>query len=252
MFKKIDYDKIKTVFFFSSWIVLVLLLVLFFRIMQNYKISSYSFKIKDADVVFSDGVELKNNDAFRYLNIKKGESIFSIDPRLKIKDVFKKHPEILKMSLYKQMPDKIAANVTNRTSVAQVHLGRYYPLDSEGFVLPFPSNFRIKSLPLIRGIKPGEVAVASDSDNVKIDAALELLDLIKVILTEMEISFDIDVSNIENINLMFTNDIKIKFGKDGFQDKLMRLKLVLADIKAKSLNPAIIDLRFDKAVLIPR
>jgi len=32
----------------------------------------------------------------------------------------------------------------------------------------------------------------------------------------------------------------------------MRLKLVLTDIEAKSLNPAIIDLRFDKAVLIPR
>ncbi|MDP8253683.1 MAG: cell division protein FtsQ/DivIB [Candidatus Kaelpia aquatica] len=252
MFKKIDYEKIKTALFFLSWAFLILLLVWFFGIMQDYKISSSSFRVKDVSVIFSDGSELDKDDAFRYLNIKKEDSIFKIDPVVKIKEVFKKHPEILKLSLHKQMPGKITANVTNRISVAQVHLGRYYPLDAEGFVLPFPSNFRIESLPLIRGVNPGEVAVASSSDNTKIGIALELLNLIDLLLGTRDINFDIDVNSIEDVNLVLINDIKVKLGKGGFKDKLMRLKLVLDDMEAKKLNPAIVDLRFDKAVLIPR
>ncbi|MDP8216406.1 MAG: cell division protein FtsQ/DivIB [Candidatus Kaelpia imicola] len=252
MFKKIDYEKIKIAFFFLNWAVLILLLVWFFNIMQNYKVSSSSFSIKEAKVIFSDGSGLDKSNAFRYLNIKKGDSIFKIDPIVKIKEIFKKHPEILKLSLYKQMPNKIMAIVTNRIPVAQIHLGRYYPLDAEGFVLPFPSNFRIESLPLVKGVNPGEVAVASDADNAKIDSALELLNLIESVLGERGINFDIDVNSVEDINLILTNDIKVKLGRGGFKDKLIRLKVVLIDMEAKKLNPAIIDLRFDKVVLIPR
>jgi len=252
MSKKIDYDKIRVALFFLSWGILILFLVWFFSIIQGYKLSSPSFRIKNVKVVHGDGSELNNNDAFKYLDINKGDSIFSVDPAIKINEVFKKHPEILKLSLHKQMPNNIIAKVVNRVPVAQVHLGRYYPLDSEGFILPFPSNFRIESLPLIKGINPGEVVVASSNDNTKISLALELLSLIGLILGERDINFDVDINSAENVYLVLTNDIKVKLGKGDFKDKLMRLNLVLADMESKKLNPAIIDLRFDKAVLIPR
>jgi cell division septal protein FtsQ len=252
MFKRLDYDKIKAVFFFLSWGLLLALIVFFFNVMNQYKLSSSNFIIKDAEVIFSDGTDLKDEDAFRYLDIRDGDSIFEIDPKTKIEETFKKRPEILKLSIHKEMPDKIKAYVKNRTSLAQVYLGRYYPIDSEGFVLPFGSNFRIKPLPLIKGLKPGEITVASKSENVKIEAALKLLELIEVILNDIDISFDIDVSNIDNINILLSNDIKVKLGREGFEEKLKRLKVVLEDIESKGLNPAGIDLRFDNAVLIPR
>ncbi len=252
MFKKVDVHKIKLIANISFWLFLIVFLTVFVKYIKIYTCDSPRFILNDIKIRIDGGKTITGDEAFSYLNLKKGESIFKINPARLSRKISTEHPEILKIHIYKKMPVSLDVDIKNRIPAAQIHLGRFYPLDGDGFILPFPSNFRIKSLACIEGLNLTEVRIGKENSTLKIFSGLKILNLLADIIKDDYNRVDVDVSDPQNTMLLLPEGIKVKLGKEGFKEKLVRLKLVLADIKNKSLNPAVIDLRFEKAILVPR
>ncbi|MDP8234671.1 MAG: cell division protein FtsQ/DivIB [Candidatus Saelkia tenebricola] len=250
--RRFNLEKIQlvTTIFFGLFI--VVFLTVFIRYIKNYAFDSPRFVLSDIEIQFDDGKTMISDKAFDYLGLEKGESIFKINPISLRARVLKKHPEILEIDIYKKMPISLKLNVKNRKSVAQIHLGQFYPLDASGFVLPFPSNFRIENLACIEGLSLTEVRIGEDNSTIKIFLGLKILNFLKDAIKDLYSKTNVDVSDSQNTILLLPEGIKVKLGEGGLEEKLARLKLVLEDIKDKKLNPLAIDLRFENAVLIPR
>jgi len=251
MFKKIDFHRIKLIANVSFWLFLIVFLTVSIRYIKIYAYDSPRFILNDVTVKIDGSKTLTGDEAFSYLNLKKGESIFKINPARLSRRILIKHPEIFKIHVYKKMPASLKVDVKNRIPVAQIHLGQFYPLDGGGFILPFPSNFRIKNLACIEGLNLTEVRIGEENSTLKIFSGLKILNLLAEIIKDDYNKVDVDISDPQNTILLLPEGIKVKLGREGFEEKLVRLKLVLADIKDKDLKPAAIDLRFEKAILIP-
>jgi cell division septal protein FtsQ len=151
------------------------------------------------------------------------------------------------------LPSALEVKVKNRIPLAQIYLGQYYPLDQEGFVLPFPSNFRQNELPSIRGLQPERIEIGKKNVNPQLSLGLKIVKLLKEQFEQDYINrIEIDLSDLKNIILTLPEGIDVKLGRGNFKEKLLRLNLVLKDIKRRKINPAVIDLRFQKAILVPR
>ncbi len=251
MSKKIAVKKMHIAGNIAGWVVFCLFLLFVLKQVRDSQVDSHRFILKEVKINFDDGKIIEGSDAFKYLGLKENYSIFKINPKILHEKVLKLHPEILEMSIYKKIPSLLDIGIKNRETIAQISLDRYYPLDVKGFILPFPSNFRIKGFANIIGVNPVEVKVGGENSNPKIILALNILDLVKKILSYDYTRMDIDVSDPNNVIFFIPNGPSVRLGGNGFQEKFARLKLVLEDMKTKSLNPGTIDLRFENAVLIP-
>ena len=237
----------------AFWGTLFLFLTIIFRLIIIYRINSGEFSLREAKIYFDNGEALTDAEGFKYLGIKKGISIFRIDPARLSKKLLQEHPEALRVEVYKKPPSSLEVRVANRVPVAQIHLGQFYPLDSKGFILPFPSNFRIEKLPNIQGIRAEEVNIGGENKDPRIALALKILLLLRDKFGEEYCNrIDVDISDVRNIELILPQKIRVKLGGNNFKEKIARLFLVLKDVKAKNLSPTFIDLRFPKVILKPR
>jgi cell division septal protein FtsQ len=239
-----------------GWLMFLAILITFLYWLKgtlgDYICSSPNFRVKNVKVTLDNMKVLEGESAYKYLGLKEGRLIFRLDPLKLAKKVLNKHPEALKVQVYKRLPSGIEVVVKNRVPIAQIHIGQFFPMDQKGFILPFPSNFRIQGLPNIEGIDPQDVQVGKENRNEAISLAMEIINILKAQLGKGLGNFDIDVSDTENVILTLENGIKVKLGSKPFKDKLSRLKLVLKDIEEKGLKPAYIDMRFKKVILVPR
>lgn len=220
----------------------------------NYRIKQFIsydnfFKIKELYLEV-DGKVIEAEKIADYLDFAQTKNIFEIEPRSLYKQILSRHPEVLTVKVIKRPPSRLAIIVKNRKPFLQVKLGQYYPLDQSGFVLPFPSNFRLQKLPLVIGLSPQDLTVGKQCNSPKLIKAIRIIRLLKNKFRLNYIKFDLDVSDEANI-LLYIDGIEIRMGREHFDEKLKKLVQILNDIERKGLQPKFIDLRFDKAVIGP-
>jgi cell division protein FtsQ len=254
MFARVEKQKkqVKLLGEILLWIGIAVIVAIIAENVEKFRNTSPYFTVRNV-ILTIDSQKIDNLDeAFVYLNLKKGTSIFGISPQKLVKDIISRHPEVREAKVKKRLPDTLQVEVKNRIAVAQVRLTKFYPLDDEGFLLPYPVNFRLPDLPCLKGINSSEVIIGDENNNHKLKLGLKIVHLMRRYFPDIYKNIDIDVSDERNIILYLPQGPKVKLAEYKLEEKISKLKLVLRDINQKNITPEFIDLRFDKAILIPR
>ncbi|NQT47224.1 MAG: FtsQ-type POTRA domain-containing protein [Candidatus Omnitrophica bacterium] len=195
-------------------------------------------------------------DAIPIENIEKrikGYNMFDLDLRSLRDSILRGYPEVLKVSVYKRLPNKIQLNLKVREAVAQISSSRYYPIDREGVVLSDVRNFPYERLPVIAGVAVRGDQVGKVLESERLHVAFRLMNDIR----ESGLSEDyrvsiIDVNDQRNTSFMLEGGVKINMGRGDFKKDLDRLKDILRQPGMKLEDIRYIDMRFKNAVIGPR
>lgn len=188
------------------------------------------------------------------LQLKKGVNIFQLDLKKCRTEIETAHPEIKDVKASKILPDRVSVFYHKRKPFCQVKSAKYYLVSKEAVVLPMPSNYAYKDLPIVVGIYISESHLPKDRKitGPSMQKALQLIEQIEQ--TDFEKKYkiaEIDVYDESNPIIYLENGIQIKVGERNFKDREPRLLEVLKDLKAKGLKPKAIDLRFEDIVVTP-
>ncbi|MCM8798321.1 MAG: cell division protein FtsQ/DivIB, partial [Candidatus Omnitrophica bacterium] len=183
-------------------------------------------------------------------------NFFQIDPLQLISSgalLISAKPEYAEIIIKRVLPHRLWVVLKERLPIMQIKMGKFYPVDREGFILPYARETPHTNLPIILGIEPGEIAINSLSHSPRIRKAIEIIALIKEgkYFWEKGVT-KINLTSLNDISFFLDNGIEVKFGSPVLKEKFERLSLVLEEVKIKSLSPSFIDLRFKDVILGPQ
>ncbi len=143
----------------------------------------------------------------------------------------------------------LECRLVKREPVALLAAGSILEVDREGTLLPRRAGRGDIDLPVITGI--GERSIAKESGRKSLARALEVLRLIRAegFTPARQIS-EIHVDG-DDIDLIWTGSgTLVKLGRDEHASRLRKLKAVGTVLLDSERYPAIVDLRFDRQVVI--
>ena len=182
------------------------------------------------------------------------QSIFLVNSGKIAAEIIKNFPQIEKISLQKDLLNKLVVSVEERKPVALLCQGeKYFLIDERGVAYEETSEAdyqgpKIKSQILLSEIKLGQTSVAADlmSQILKINSKLR--DDLKIALQEF------DIVSEQRLNVKTADGWEIYFNLKGDMDwQIVELKTVLENkIPPKNWrNLNYIDLRFDRVFVSP-
>ncbi len=241
----------------SALRVILFIGVLCFMLLGVFKLtymglSNFSY-FSLADVYVKDHFVLTGQDALDFSGLKKGCSLFSINLKGVSENIKRNHPEYEEVIVRRVLPSRIDVIIKERKAVFQIKLSKFYPIDKNGFIIPYARDTAYPVLPIIIGIEPREAELNRFSGSPRIKKALELISMIN----ERGFSWrknvsKINLTSLEDVSLYLNNGLEIKFGSGPYLEKMTRLEQVLMEIKNRSLEPAFVDLRFKDVIIAPR
>ena len=195
-----------------------------------------------------------NNDKFldnvvilKEINNIKGENIFTLDIN-KLESDYEALPDVKTTVIERSFPNTILVNITERIPIGQISYGRnIYGIDEDGVIIKLNES---RGLPEIIGLKINNPEV---SELIK-----KIITIIKTYnmgrLAEFGSLKNINVKRSKNLILDFIcqdNEIKIKIGETGFEEKLVLLETLLSRLgQAQREKLLYVDLRFEKDINI--
>lgn len=206
-----------------------------------------------SEVYVKDHFILTGQDALDFSGLRKGYNLFSVNLKAVSGNIKRNHPEYEEVVAKRVLPDRIEIIIKERKAVFQIKLSKFYPVDNNGFIIPYAKDYAYPVLPIIIGIDPREAELNRFSGSPRIKKALELISMIN----EKGFSWRRNVSKInltspEDISLYLNSGLEIKLGSGPYLEKMTRLQQVLMEIRNRSLDPAFVDLRFKDVIIAPR
>ena len=218
-----------------------------------YAVHSPTFELRDVRLLNMG--TLTPEQAFRFSELRRGESLIRLD-LVGVQEVIKRnHPEFKEVRVHRVLPDRVEILLKRRTPVAQVFFSRYVQIDKDRVLLPGSSAQAFRNLTVIQGSpRPrGGLYVGSALNDEPTRKAMRLMEVIKRLnILKNHALTKMDITDPKNFSLFVDNSIEIKIGDDHFME---RLKLLGQTLKNVPLDPAkihYIDLRFDDVVISPR
>lgn len=161
-------------------------------------------------------------------------------------------PEIGRVELIRELPNRITIQVEERRPFTLVHTGRLHWLDEDGHLLGEVARAVAPPAPVITGLSEEEVTQMRTAPSSKARTAIAL---IRALLRSgsplaEEIS-EIDMSRRDGPVLYTIEGIEVRLGTEEWEERLARLEGVLAQMARQGTTVTGIDLRFrDQVVLI--
>lgn len=180
-----------------------------------------------------------------------GSNIFEIDIA-GLTQLLEKRLEVKRARIIRILPDRLIVNLEERLPVAQVRANRYFPVDKEGIILPWVSEYPDPDIPVIIGvglkvrrIKPGEPYHSN-----RLEKALELLGVISRSrsLKDGKVT-KIDVRDLGDISFLTDEIVEVKIGGEDFERKIQLMDKVLLDARSRERGLDYIDLRFGDVIV---
>ena len=230
----------------SKIIVLFLIIYAAFFIVLRFKefiIHSNYFRINN--VIVNNDKFLDNVVILKGINNIKGKNIFTLDIN-KLESDYEALPDVKTAVIERSFPNTILVDITERIPIGQISYGRnIYGIDEEGVIIKLNES---RGLPEIIGLKTNNPEA---SELIK-----KIITIIKTynmgMLTEFGSLKNINVKRPENLILDFIcqdNEIKIKIGETGFEEKLVLLEDFLSKLgQAQGEKLLYIDLRFGEGL----
>ena len=195
------------------------------------------------EIVFINNHHLKNEELKSLVNVRKNDGLFSVS-NSEIYHGLKKSPWIKDAVIRKELSGRILIDVIEAVPFAILSLsGIPYLVSKDGVVLEQMKEGTVLFLPVIKDITP---------DKNK-DAYTEALKFVSVLNDRMDLSsrgnIEITGPRPEDIALKIDN-ISVKIGSGNFDEKMGKLKFVMAEIEKRNMPVESIDLRFANRVII--
>jgi cell division protein FtsQ len=202
-------------------------------------------------VIQNTGTVLSREEILQHARIRKGQNLFDVDLKA-MRANLELLPEIKRVEIRRQMPDKMTISITERLPVARLAAPRdmrweTYAIDSEGFVMNLggPGD----SMPMITGAKISDLRVGGAVSSPEIFQALQLLQ--KCEMTTLNALVDvqsIDVSRSHMLVVETADGMRLKIGLQFMEQNLRRLEFILNDARNRGLRVATADLTVDRDV----
>jgi len=172
--------------------------------------------------------------------VRSGENLIRLKPALAEARV-STNPWIATVDVRRRFPSRVEIHVTEREPVALVSTGDWCGVDATGAVLPLDAIAERFDLPILTGCGP---ASALDAERLRRGGAfLALVGRERPYLLR-DIS-EIDLSNpVDLVAFTLHSGTAVRFGAEGWGEKLARLVPVLEDLSGVERMPVTIDLRF--------
>ncbi len=158
-------------------------------------------------------------------------------------------PEVRDAEFRRRPRHGIECRISKREPVALLVAGDILEVDAEGVIIPRRAGTGDIDLPVITGIPPREIKGRSDSPGV--GRAVEILALLKKLgLSPAKQLSEIHVAG-EDVDLVWMGTgTLVKLGRDEYSSRIRKLQTVVGILNDSDRFPRVIDLRFDRQVVV--
>ncbi len=188
----------------------------------------------------------------RHLDRLKGRNIFEIDLKKTQQRLEVQYPEVEKLRIIRQLPNRVYVFAQKRDPFAYLSLGSQYAiLDNKAIVLAVTAKLSKGGIPVISGVAlKADVILGKPVRDYRVRLALRIVDQLhkNEHLKSYKIT-SVDVVSVSQILVYLNDDMKIIMDQDKTSQKISKLGIFLSqgNIKDKSFN--YIDLRFKEIYL---
>ncbi len=207
------------------------------------------FNIGSVEVQGSEGLDSCGPGEF--LRLYGGRNIFSVDIGALAGGIARRYPDAKSVVARRKLPNTLKISIVLRRPIALVSDDKYYPVDSEGVILPNADASAWQKLPVITGVNVRESDKAGGVCGSRpLSIALGLIiELSRArILSEYSITA-IDVTDPKNAAFFFEDGLEVKIGHESFRERLQRLSQTLKNPRLILSRIKYIDLRFKDIVI---
>ena len=215
----------------------------------NFLISRPYFEIKEISV---RGLkELTEKDVLASAEIRPAQNLLAINTDAVMRRVAA-NQWVKNVYIGRELPNKLVVEVQERSPLVLVkQASDYYLMDGEGFVFKKLGKSDEVDLPILTGIKA--------EDKTKSPLFLSTLNLLKTISVSSQYAYlgtisEIHIDEVFGLSLISDTGLYLKLGMGGFESKLKKLTLVLADLEQRGMKKGYlcIDLSDESKVTVQR
>jgi hypothetical protein len=158
-------------------------------------------------------------------------------------------PEVRDVVFKRRLLHTIDCRLAKREPVALLAAGDYLEVDDEGVIIPRRAGSGDVDLPVITGISQKDFGVREGKRGI--GRAIEALRLFKELgLSPAKQLSEIHVEG-DDIDLVWMGTgTLILLGRDGYESRVRKLRMVFGILNDREHFPEVIDLRFDRQVVI--
>lgn len=213
------------------------------------------FILRQVDVQ-NTGSLLSRDEILFHAGVGKGKNLFEIDLKT-LRSNLALLPEIKKVEVTRQLPDRLIIRVEERIPVARVTAQKgleweTYAIDQDGFIMSpnkTPVDGANEEMPLITGAKVSDLRVGSPVNSPEVFLALELIKRCEVSTLNAFLNIEnIDVSRSHMLVVSTSDGMRVKVGLEFMDQNLRRLEYILNDARQRGLSVATADLTVDRDV----
>jgi cell division protein FtsQ len=195
--------------------------------------------------------ELTEKDVLASAEIKPAQNLLAINTDAVIRRVAA-NQWVKNVYIGRELPNKLVLEVQERIPLALVKQGSdFYLMDGEGFVFKKLGKSDQVDLPVLTGFNV--------QDKTKAPLFLSMLNLLKTISSSSQYAYlgtisEIHIDDVFGLSLISGTGLYLKLGMGGFESKLKKLILVLADLEQRGMKNGYlcIDLSDESKVTVQR
>jgi cell division septal protein FtsQ len=196
---------------------------------------------------------LKRQDILAQAGVSPGQGMLRLNLR-RIAEQVKKNPWVEKVQVRRYYPHTLSIEIVEWEPAAVLNMGYLFYIDRKGDIFK-PLNVGDNvDFPVVTGISEEDLSRDPAGTKATLKAALDLMNLIKAGKTlKLE-----DVSEIHADKgyglTVFTarGGVPIKFGNDGFGEKLARLSKIYPELSAQLPGIQYVDLNYTDKIVVKK
>jgi cell division septal protein FtsQ len=204
------------------------------------------FRLRAVETHGAAGISFKPEEI---LSLYRGRNIFSVDIKAIADNIASKYPDARDVLVKRKLPDSLCISITLRKPVALIKDEKYYPVDSDGVILPNADASLWQKLPVITGVSVKDRS-GRRFESRPLKVAFELIgEMEKLRMSYYCNVTAIDVSDPKNVSLFLEDGMEVKMGSENFRARLQKLIQTLKNPKLVPSRIKYIDLRFKDIVI---
>jgi cell division protein FtsQ len=215
-------------------------------------------------VVENDGV-LTGEQVRQLVGVRVGQNLLSVDLD-RIRQSLELVPIVRRVCVRRELPNRLIINVEERVALARLQPrapsgelgGSAFLVDRDGYVLkPFKLSdgtviqprHLMSGLPMLTGVKLGDVCVGRRVESEQVYQALRLLDKLaqSAVCSAIDVE-QIDLSKVRLLTVTTRQKSVMKFDPQDLQRQLRRLAVVLSWAQQRRKTVQMVDLTIERGV----
>jgi len=177
-----------------------------------------------------------------------GSNVFTI-PLHEIRKALQSDPSVGEVTFRRRLPHRLDCYLREREPVALLNLEQMAEVDARGTVIPAAGRSMNIDLPVITGLSGDDVGMESGRESL--GKALRVLELLKEFgFSPAEQLSEINLDKGDVVLVWMDSGTLVKVGRDGFDARIRKFRAVYPSLREQGGLPAMIDLRFDRQVIV--